>query len=78
MLMFLGRTCLGFCLELFNCSDQESIDREAFYLTTGEMAPFKSIEEVYRLSPDRRHFFVNELSDLYRRQKEAMDESRRG
>ena len=73
--MFPGRTCPAFCLGLFE-SDSELIDREAFYLVTGELAPFTSVEEVYRLTPLRRHFFIVQLSDLYRQQKEAIDASR--
>jgi hypothetical protein len=50
---------------------------EAFFLTVGEQAPFKSVSEVYSLTPKEREAWVKKLSDLYKAQKEEMDKMNR-
>lgn len=85
-LKFRGKTCPPFSLSLIETRVGEGSEFEdyedylnhiAFYLTTGEQAPFSSVSEVYKLTTRRRNFFVKKLSDLYRKQAEEMEKSRR-
>ena len=48
------------------------LDKTAFFLTTGEQAPFSSAKDVYDLTVNSRQFWVKELSNTYEKQKEEM------
>ncbi len=47
----------------------------AFFLTMGESAPFKSVQDVFDLTPVNRDWWVNKLSETYKKQKEEMDKA---
>lgn len=80
----LGRISLRFCLSLLESGVsgefedfEDYLNHVAFYLSTGEQAPFKSAVEVYNLTSKQRNFFVRKLSDLYQKQQEEMNKHKR-
>ena len=53
------------------------LDDVAFFLCTGEQAPFKSPSEVDDLTPEQRNYWVSKLADSYKKQQEAMERANR-
>jgi hypothetical protein len=45
----------------------------AFFLCTGEQAPFSGISEVFQLERHELLYWVDRLSELYKKQKEEME-----
>jgi hypothetical protein len=45
----------------------------AFFLCTGEQAPFSGFSEVLELEREELLYWVNKLSELYKKQKEEME-----
>lgn len=70
-------TCAAFYISLLTPPSEDYLHDVAFFLSVGEQAPFKSVTDVYRLTPQEREYWVKKLSEMYQKQKEAMEKQNR-
>ena len=56
-------------------STSEYFNKVAKFLTFGEQAPYSSRQEVLKLTPSDRNWWVKEISETYERQQKELDKS---
>lgn len=67
----------SFYYNLLRPAGEEYLQNILFFLTFGEQAPCKSIQEAKQLPTRERNFYVDKLNESYQKQKEEMDKASR-
>lgn len=67
----------SFYFNLLRPAQEEYLQNILFFLTFGEQAPCKSIQEAKQLPVRERNFYVDKLNESYQKQKEEMDKASR-
>jgi hypothetical protein len=67
----------SFYYNLLRPAQEEYLQNILFFLTFGEQAPCKSIQEAKQLPVRERNFYVDKLNESYQKQKEEMDKASR-
>lgn len=67
----------SFYYNLLRPPKEEYLQNILFFLTFGEQAPCKSIQEAKQLPVRERNFYVQKLNESYQKQKEEMDKANR-
>jgi hypothetical protein len=74
--VLLGGEFENFYITLIQPPNEEYLNELAFFLCTGEQAPFSSAAEVDKLTPSERNFWVTKLSEMYKKQQEEMEKAK--